>query len=239
MLHRFSKQFYFSQFCILAILAIFFTMLSRNEWLDWYISDLWFDAGTQQFPLKDNFWLAVFSHQYVKHALIAVALAQFVLGGILKRYEWMAIAIIMLLGPAMVSVLKSFSMHSCPWDLVRYGGDAYSYPLFSPTDQNLGQGGCFPGGHASGGYGVMAYFLLLYPVSKPLARWALVLGIALGMLMGFGQVMRGAHFFTHNLWSGWWVWLTQMTLYYLYTVHIKGIFARSIGTNINGRKRNN
>ncbi|RRA38556.1 phosphoesterase, partial [Cronobacter sakazakii] len=39
---------------------------------------------------------------------------------------------------------------------------------------------------------------------------ALAAGIALGLAMGFGQVMRGAHFFTHNLWAGWWVWLTQV-----------------------------
>lgn len=25
--------------------------------------------------------------------------------------------------------------------------------------------------------------------------------------MGFGQIMRGAHFLTHNLWAGWWVWV--------------------------------
>ncbi|PPS58283.1 hypothetical protein CRX72_12715 [Pantoea sp. BRM17] len=36
------------------------------------------------------------------------------------------------------------------------------------------------------------------------------LGVALGLLMGFGQVMRGAHFFSHNLWAGWWVWLAQL-----------------------------
>ncbi|CCK06323.1 Putative membrane protein [Cronobacter sakazakii 696] len=28
--------------------------------------------------------------------------------------------------------------------------------------------------------------------------------------MGFFFHRRGAHFFTHNLWAGWWVWLTQV-----------------------------
>ncbi|OTW33329.1 phosphoesterase, partial [Enterobacter kobei] len=30
---------------------------------------------------------------------------------------------------------------------------------------------------------------------------------------GFGQVMRGAHFFSHNLWAGWWVWFSQVAVY--------------------------
>ncbi|MDU4093940.1 MAG: phosphoesterase, partial [Pantoea sp.] len=37
--------------------------------------------------------------------------------------------------------------------------------------------------------------------------------IVLGLVMGYGQMMRGAHFLSHNLWAGWWVWLTQLLTY--------------------------
>jgi membrane-associated PAP2 superfamily phosphatase len=59
----------------------------------------------------------------------------------------------------------------------------------------------------------MALFFLFYPQRPRLAYWCWFGGIVLGMLMGFGQVMRGAHFLTHNLWAGWWVWLSQLAVY--------------------------
>ena len=30
---------------------------------------------------------------------------------------------------------------------------------------------------------------------------------------GSAQVMRGAHYFAHNLWAGWWVWLSQLLIF--------------------------
>ena len=63
----------------------------------------------------------------------------------------------------------------------------------------------------------MGLFFILYPYSRKWATMAVVFAVGLGLLMGFGQVMRGAHFFSHNLWSAWWVWLTQLSLYCFYS----------------------
>ncbi|VDZ88190.1 PA-phosphatase-like phosphoesterase [Lelliottia amnigena] len=49
---------------------------------------------------------------------------------------------------------------------------------------------------------------------RPRLAWGFVaLGVISGLLMGYGQVMRGAHFFSHNLWAGWWVWFSQVLAY--------------------------
>lgn len=64
---------------------------------------------------------------------------------------------------------------------------------------------------------VMGLFFLFYR-ERPRLAWGCFLGgIALGLTMGYGQVMRGAHFFSHNLWAGWWVWLTQVTVWWAVT----------------------
>jgi hypothetical protein len=93
-----------------------------------------------------------------------------------------------------VGVLKSVSHHSCPWDLVEYGGKAMSYPLFSAVPADSGPGRCFPGGHASSGFMVMGLFFAFWR-ERPRLAWSFVaLGVVLGLAMGYGQVMRGAHF---------------------------------------------
>ena len=73
----------------------------------------------------------------------------------------MTAALLMGLGALVVGALKSMSHHSCPWDLVEYGGKAVSYPLFSAIPADSGPGRCFPGGHASSGFMVMGLFCLL------------------------------------------------------------------------------
>jgi len=41
-----------------------------------------------------------------------------------------------------------------------------------------------------------------------LARWILAVGMVLGSVMSLVQMVRGAHFLSHNLWSLWLVWVT-------------------------------
>ncbi|WP_016603436.1 phosphatase PAP2 family protein, partial [Yersinia pestis] len=111
-------------------------------------------------------------------------------------------------------------------DLVEYGGKALNYVLMDTAPPGAGPGHCFPGGHASSGFAVMALFFLFYPERPRLAMLCWFAGIGLGMLMGFGQIMRGAHFLTHNLWAGWWVWLSQLAAFWI----ISGYYQRIKGT---------
>ncbi len=101
---------------------------------------------------------------------------------------------------ALISGLKSISHVSCAWDFFRYGG-ALEYTSVYTQIRNLSGGNCFPAGHASGGYAWLAfYFLGLYKQSN--WRW-IGLGAALivGLIFGFSQQLRGAHFITHDLWT--------------------------------------
>jgi len=74
-------------------------------------------------------------------------------------------------------------------------------------------GHCFPGGHASTGFAFMTGYFV-YRLSNPKrAYFFLFSGFILGFAMGWAQMMRGAHFLSHNLWTAWVVWLVNVIIY--------------------------
>lgn len=212
-LYRLPTRFYGYQLFVLIVLALLFTWLSRDESLDRWITGFWYDAAAHQFPLQQNPLLDLLNHRLAKYVAIALAAVALVYGAFRRNAGLVTAALLMGLGALVVGALKSLSHHSCPWDLVEYGGKAVSYPLFSAVPADSGPGRCFPGGHASSGFMIMGLFFAFWR-ERPRLAWAFVaLGAAMGLLMGFGQVMRGAHFFSHNLWAGWWVWFSQVLAY--------------------------
>jgi membrane-associated PAP2 superfamily phosphatase len=47
------------------------------------------------------------------------------------------------------------------------------------------------------------------------AAAALVIGFACGFALGFGRIMQGAHFLSHNLWAAWVCWMVALALWAL------------------------
>ncbi|MCY0774020.1 phosphatase PAP2 family protein [Enterobacter cloacae complex sp. 2022EL-00788] len=212
-LYRLPTRFYGYQLFVLIALALLFTWLSRDESLDRWITGFWYDAAAHQFPLQQNPLLDLLNHRLAKYVAIALAAVALIYGAFRRNARLVTAALLMGLGALVVGALKSLSHHSCPWDLVEYGGRAVSYPLFSAVPADSGPGRCFPGGHASSGFMIMGLFFAFWR-ERPRLAWVFVaLGAAMGLLMGLGQVMRGAHFFSHNLWAGWWVWFSQVLAY--------------------------
>lgn len=207
------RHFYLTQLILLTVTGLVFSWISRNEVWDFSLTRMWFDPVSQQFPWKNNFWLDLINHRIAKDVIIVIAVMALLTGIIKRNSRLILVALLTGVGPLVVGVLKATSAHSCPWDLIEFSGKAVSYPLFSAIPLNSGPGRCFPGGHASSGFGVMALFFWFYPQRPRLAWLSLLLGAVLGMLMGYGQIMRGAHFLSHNLWAGWWVWLSQCFTY--------------------------
>ena len=213
----FPSSFFVRQVLFLLVAAALFLGLSWYDRLDFWISAQWYQVETHSFPLKDNFWLELINHKLLKFSIIASAVAA-LFWGIYRKNPRLVVAMVLLgIGTAVVGALKASSIHSCPWSLSEFGGQAAYLHLFesASTGVNPGPGKCFPGGHSSCGFAVMALFFLFYPERPKLAWCCWLLGIFLGMVMGYGQVMRGAHFLSHNLWAGWWVWLSQLGCYWL------------------------
>lgn len=200
-----------------------FWLLWGYDYTVWDIrlSNLFFDAQHQQFFLKHQPFLSDFMHTGLRWLMVAVALLSLMLAvlayklSVLKPIQphlfWAFVG--MVTSSSVVAMLKHSSVHGCPWDLALYGGDLPYLPLFSGLPAGVQAGACFPAGHPSGGFALMAFYFAFRQIKPLFAIVMLWLGLFFGLAMGFVQVMRGAHFLSHILWSGWVVWVILVLLY--------------------------
>jgi membrane-associated PAP2 superfamily phosphatase len=99
--------------------------------------------------------------------------------------------------------IKRFSLTSCPWDLAEFGGSAAYVSHWQWGVPDGGGGHCFPGGHASTVFGLLALPLWWWQRSPRRAQLLLWAILALGLGLGWVQQVRGAHYLSHNLWTAW------------------------------------
>lgn len=102
-----------------------------------------------------------------------------------------------------VPALKRVSRTSCPWDVVDYGGTVPWVSHWALSVADGGPGHCFPSGHAVAAFAFLVPALAWRRQHPRAARAALVAVLAAGALFGAVQVMRGAHYLSHVLWSAW------------------------------------
>jgi membrane-associated PAP2 superfamily phosphatase len=123
-----------------------------------------------------------------------------------RRRERILAVGLTLVGLVAVPALKRGSASSCPWDLIPFGGTAPYVPHWLLGVLDGGPGHCFPSGHATSAFAFFAVYFF-WRGSRPRAarRWAVGV-LAAGLLFGVAQTVRGAHFVSHTLWSGWLCW---------------------------------
>ena len=143
-------------------------------------------------PISHYYWLKVYHRQFL----------------------WIFVA--MLISTSSISILKHLSNHACPWDLTIYGGTQPLILLFGDLPLGAKPGHCFPGGHASGGFALIAFYFGFRDSLPKAAMIGLLFGTFFGFAMGWGQMMRGAHFMSHNLWTAWIVWMLILAQYLIW-----------------------
>jgi membrane-associated PAP2 superfamily phosphatase len=111
--------------------------------------------------------------------------------------------------------IKHFSLTSCPWDLVEFGGRAAYVSHWQMGLSDGGSGHCFPSGHASSAFAFLAGYFVLRPHHRSAAQLWLLAVCALGVLYGAAQMMRGAHYASHTLWTAWLSWTLTATSYHM------------------------
>jgi membrane-associated PAP2 superfamily phosphatase len=204
-------------------LAALLLALERTA-IDDTITGWFFDRSAGAFPLRYNAFFEVIAHQYMKELVIVVAccvIAVFLLSFVLpelkpRRRLLLFLSLSLTLAPLAVVLLKATSVRHCPWNLLEYGGFAPHLTLFDAVPAGLTPGHCFPAGHASAGFCLMAFYFAARALHKPrLARIALIGGIVAGLGLGLGRIAQGAHFFSHVLWSGLVCWLVIIVLHSL------------------------
>jgi membrane-associated PAP2 superfamily phosphatase len=229
-----QASFYFLQFLLLIIFALFLVFVYPKTGLDASLIAPYFSEKIPHFPLKHQPFLAQFMHTDLKVCMVLIALASLLMAlratyiqtnghaasrasfisrlKILVKNNYFLAFIGMLFSTALVSYLKSISIYGCPHNLSLYGGELPLMGLFDHLPAGIQAGHCFPGGHASGGFALMAFYFA-FRVEKPVfAKTMLALGLLLGFAMGWAQMMRGEHFLSHNLWTACVVWAVLLIL---------------------------
>lgn len=173
-------------------------------------------AGPQGFPLRGDPLYEQVLHIGGRRLSVAVAAVMALIGivGLWRRpdAEWarscLYLVLVLAISSAIVGLIKAAIPHPCPWELVRWGGDALT--VDDPSHRHHG----WPAGHAAGAFGWLgAVFVARWHGRSPLPWVALVL--ALGLLFAWTQHVRGAHFPSHNLWTLAICWLCAVGLHAL------------------------
>lgn len=112
-----------------------------------------------------------------------------------------------LMAVLLVPSIKRASTTSCPWDLAEFGGLARYVPHWQLGVFDGGPGHCFPSGHAAAGFAFFSLYLLWRGHRPRLARGLLAGVLLVGALFGWAQMVRGAHYPSHSLWSAWLCWV--------------------------------
>ena len=198
--------------------ALLLFALPATDW-DAAISGYYYDPEQALFPLRDDVLLKDGLHDALRRVLWLSPLAVMVClilsvrrqGWSLRSRQWLWLLGAQLATPLVVSLLKHHTSPICPWDSVQFGGQQIE-PTFAFVSGKLA-GQCFPAGHPSGGWALIAYAYFWRDSRPRCSQIALCLALALGTLMAWVQIARGAHQLSHVLWSLWICWLTIWLLY--------------------------
>ena len=183
--------------------------------------DLYVMAGLGNaagFPLREQWWLETVLHNAVRQLALVAFVGLWVMVwhpvGVFRSYQRME-RLEMVVGVTFalltISGMKRFSLTSCPWDLQSFGGLATYVSHWQWGVKDGGSGGCFPGGHASSAFAFVALVLPGLTRGRGSAQhrlaMRLLIGVVLaGLVLGGVQTLRGAHYPSHTLWTGWICW---------------------------------
>jgi membrane-associated PAP2 superfamily phosphatase len=215
----------FNRLWLIVPLAIAAALLRFDQaGMDLAISAWLYDPVARDFPLRTTFVLETLLHHWAKYLVILIACLAWA-GYLLThavptlrphRRQLLFLGLGLALAPAAVTVLKLTSFRHCPWDIVQFGGYAPYLALLETVPAGVPPGHCFPAGHASTGFCLMAfYFIGLSAERREWALLGLTVGLGAGFVLGFGRIAQGAHFLSHVLWSGIVCWFVLLALYAL------------------------
>ena len=198
-----------------ALTLLFFVLLVLWDATGFDLPLARWSGSPQGFALRQQPLFVLLSHELPRMAGAALFLALLV--GVFKpwgflcrlapgeRWQlWLSIAG----GALAITVLKRLNHTSCPWDLAEFGGVERYASHWALGVIDGGGGRCFPGGHASAGFAFVGGYFALRRKQPVAARWWLAGAVLMGLVLGGSQQVRGAHFMSHTLWTGWLCWTT-------------------------------
>ncbi|MDL2267784.1 phosphatase PAP2 family protein [Desulfovibrio sp. OttesenSCG-928-G15] len=215
-----SKKVYITQVLMCVLLLALVVCMESYSGMDVALQNLWFEQSSGEWFIPQA------THQEYRGifyggakrgiSIIAGICALLLVIGLVRKAQRHVIfpCLLLLLSlaavPASVGVGKKITNVRCPEELAVYGG-TFPYERVlecKRTNAAPGKPGrCFPAGHASGGFALMALYFCLR------RRWlGLGIGLSAGWIMGIYQMLRGEHFLSHTLATMVLAWLLILLL---------------------------
>lgn len=176
-------------------------------------------GGPAGFPLRDYWFFETVLHEGGRVAswmlVFLLSLSVWWPFGPLRRIDAarrLQLVVTALLAVLAVSIMKSMSRTSCPWDLAEFGRVAHYVSHWALGVNDGGSGRCFPAGHASAGFAFLGGFIVFAETHRPTAWWWLAGAVAAGLVFGLAQQVRGAHFMSHTLWAALVCWVVACSV---------------------------
>lgn len=177
--------------------------------------------------LVDRFawWPTILFHKLPKYLIIAFAVILLLRVYTVPRWKWPAwlrpvpareawvVVLCLGLTPAIVAIGKKTTNVFCPWDIERYGGEEEYVKTWSrndPARPPKGCGQCWPAGHASGGYALVAVATLA--TTRRGRVLGTLTGLVVGHIMGGYQMLKGAHYISDTVVTMLLAWIIHLVL---------------------------
>lgn len=199
-----TKQIIITAILLIAVIALFqFTNL------DIFVQNFFYNFETKNWLInKDEPILKFFFYDGIKNLLILFAMAiLFSLLFLRKKsfvQEYKKGLIIVLLAaifvPVIIGSLKAITNTPCPCNIVNFNGKYPDIKVFDSYPKDFIQTSkakCWPAGHASGGFALMAlFFLFKTPINQ---KRALITALVIAWSMGTYKMLLGDHFLSHTI----------------------------------------
>ncbi|OEO24883.1 phosphatidic acid phosphatase [Pseudomonas sp. J237] len=152
-----------------------------------------------------------------QHPKMLGTLQRFKLAGPLRwfaehRRDLLFIVVSFAITTGFIHYFKSHTSIYCPVETTLYGGLQAKmewYENFTLLNK-AGDGRCWPGGHASGGFTMLALYFVARRYRWQHAYKLLGAIMLLGFIFGTTRVFQGWHYMSHTFWSGVVVWFSML-----------------------------
>ncbi len=126
------------------------------------------------------------------------------------RRDLFFVVVAFALTTGVIHYLKAHTSVYCPVETTLYGGKELRVEWFEHFTwlHKAGDGRCWPGGHASSGFTMLALYFVARRYRWQHAKALLGAIVLLGMVFGTTRVLQGWHYMSHTFWAGIFVWLS-------------------------------
>jgi membrane-associated PAP2 superfamily phosphatase len=235
-LNRFDARFYLIKFGTPLLLALLVFVLFDLAGLDITISNWLYNPLDHTFPFEHNrlfenithHWARIIPNWVGELAIVGAMLSLIPLvlkperapariAGPLQwltryRLDFFFVMVAFAIATGVIHYLKSHTSIYCPVETTLYGGDMPRQEWYENFNllHEAGAGRCWPGGHASGGFTLVALYFVALRYRWRHASTLFWASMILGCIYGTTRVVQGWHFMSHTFWAGIFVWLSTL-----------------------------